>query len=123
MQLTKNFHMVEFDCRDGSKVPYQYVPNVTRLADCLQTIRDHIGTPIHITSAYRSPAHNSAVGGAEKSQHLIGKAADLVSNSLTPRQLYDIIEHLIKNGKIREGGLGLYNSFVHYDIRDGKARW
>ena len=122
MQLTKNFNMLEFDCKDGTKVPYEFVPNVTRLSDQLQIIRDHVG-PLHILSGYRTESHNASIGGASHSQHLLGKAADMASRTHSPSKLKDVIEQLIIQGKIKDGGIGLYSSFLHYDIRENKARW
>jgi uncharacterized protein YcbK (DUF882 family) len=123
MRITKNFSLNEFDSRDGVPVPTELIPNIVRLADCLQIIRDTIQAPLHINSAYRSPSHNKKVGGAHNSQHLYGKAADITSRNHTPHQLFVIIDRLIKEGKIREGGLAEYKGFVHYDIRGVKARW
>jgi uncharacterized protein YcbK (DUF882 family) len=122
-QLTNNFHLNEFKCRDGSHVPDEYHTNVETLADNLQVLRTEIGIPIKITSGYRSPNYNKRVGGAKKSQHLEAKAADLVVVGLTTTELREIILRLIKEGSMTEGGVGLYNSFVHYDIRGQKRRW
>ena len=123
MKLTDNFSLAEFNSKDGAEMPSEVLENVIELACNIQVIRDEIGCPLHINSSYRSPAHNKAIGGVKNSQHLLGKASDLTSRNHTPKQLYDVIESLIKDGKISEGGLGLYNSFVHYDIRGTKARW
>ena len=97
--------------------------NVIELAFNLQIIREAIGKPIIINSAYRTPEYNKSIGGASKSQHLLGKAADIRVSGLTAKELHQVIEGLIKKGEIKEGGLGLYNTFVHYDIRGTKARW
>lgn len=125
MKLTKNFSLPEFACHDtkGTPVPKKYLSNVQRLADNLQVLRDHLGEPVRVLSGYRTAAHNKAIGGAKKSQHLTAKAADIVVKSKTPGQLATIIEHLIKIGKMKQGGLGIYNGFVHYDIRGKRARW
>ena len=120
--ITKNFNINEFKCKDGTPVPSELLKNVIELANNLQIIRDYIDLPITILSAYRTEKHNKKVGGAKKSQHLQGKAADLLTE-LNSKKLYDIIEFLINEGKINEGGLGLYDIFVHYDIRGVKARW
>lgn len=122
MRLTENFSREEFDSKDGAEMPEEVLENVKELAKNLQVIRDHIKMPIKINSGYRSPEYNKKVGGADKSQHLFAKAADL-NTSLAPQVLHKIILNLIEEGKIKEGGLGLYNSFVHYDIRGKKARW
>lgn len=120
--LTENFSINEFHCKDGTPVPSELFANIKELAENLQKIRDFIGIPILILSAYRSPKHNKKVGGAKNSQHLQGKAADL-KTKLKPKDLYNIILDLIDKGVIKEGGVGLYDTFVHYDIRGVKARW
>ncbi len=123
MKLTKNFSLDEFDCNDGSKMPDDVVLNVVELADQLQILRDFIGKPIKINSGYRSPAYNRKIGGAKSSQHKLGKAADIRVDGISPRELHGIIEELISDGRMKQGGLGRYNSFTHYDIRGTKARW
>tara|TARA_R110002072_G_C7819582_1_gene523227 strand:- start:37 stop:420 length:384 start_codon:yes stop_codon:yes gene_type:complete len=123
MRLTKNFTKREFKSKDGSKMPIEVLENVKELALNLQVLRDFLGEPLRINSAYRSEAHNKSVGGSSRSQHLLGKASDLRVKGLDSEDLYHIIEALINEGKIKEGGLGLYSSFVHYDIRGTRARW
>lgn len=123
MNLTKNFKLVEFACKDGTPVPEKYLDNVKKLAKNLQVIRDHIGEPISITSGYRTPSHNKKVGGKPASQHLTASAADITTRNKTPKQLKAIVEELIKEGKLSIGGIGLYSGFLHVDIREGKARW
>jgi len=123
MKLTINFNLSEFQSKDGSPMPSNVLANVRELANALQTIRASIGVSLNINSAYRSPEHNKRVGGSPNSQHLIGKAADLSNSKLPPAQLAEVIEELISRGYIPEGGIGIYNTFVHYDIRGTKARW
>ena len=123
MKLTNNFTLEEFACKDGSATPVELVPNLQKLANNLQSLRDEIGLPVHINSGYRSAAYNKAIGGAKFSQHANGKAADITVKGLTPYHVYRIILDLISKGKMQEGGLGIYDSWVHYDVRDGKARW
>jgi len=99
--------------------------NVIELAEQLQILRDHIGKPIRINSAYRSKEYNRRIGGVRNSMHIIGKAADLVASGMSARELNGVIIDLIRAGKMKEGGVGLYVSqgFVHYDIRGTRARW
>ena len=123
MQLTKNFHSDEFKSKDGAETPCEALANLKELALNLEVLRAELGKPIHINSGYRSPEHNKKIGGATKSQHKEGKAGDLKVKRMKPYQVYNIIQRLISEGKMKEGGLGLYNSFVHYDIRGTKARW
>ncbi|MDO5106587.1 D-Ala-D-Ala carboxypeptidase family metallohydrolase [Capnocytophaga sp.] len=123
MQLTKNFTKKEFECRDGSVMPLQVLENVKIVAEQLQILRDFVGKSIVINSGYRSPSYNKRVGGAPKSQHLLGKAADITIVGLSPKKVAQIIENLIKEGKMKQGGIGIYKGFTHYDIRGVKARW
>ncbi len=123
MQLTINFSKKEFDSKDGAEMPSDVLPNVRELAQNLQKLRDYLGKSITINSGYRSPKHNLSVGGSPSSQHLLGKAADIVVQGMSPIEIAQIIENLIKKGVLKEGGIGIYDTFVHYDIRGKKARW
>jgi uncharacterized protein YcbK (DUF882 family) len=122
-QLTANFHIREFKCNDGTKVPEELFDNVKELAENLQVLRDDICEALHINSAYRHKIYNDKIGGSPKSKHLEAEAADLVSKSFTPKQLAARIKKLILAGKMKQGGVGIYKSFVHYDIRGTEARW
>jgi len=123
MKLTKNFSKHEYDCNCGCKMPIDVLKNIKRLATQHQVIRDYIKEPIKITSGYRCEAHNRDIGGVLGSKHTKGLAGDLQVNDLSPIQLNLIIEYLINRGDILQGGLGVYNTFIHYDIRGRKARW
>lgn len=123
MQLTNNFNLEEFRCHDGTPVPNELLPNIELLAANLQKLRDYLGEPVRVNSGYRTPVYNAKVGGKKKSQHLLAKAADITVKSKTPKQLAAIIEKLIANGTMLQGGLGVYPGFVHYDVRKTKARW
>ncbi len=123
MQLTTNFNLIEFACHDGSPVPEELIPNVQELANNIQVLRDCIGEALHVNSGYRTPSYNKKVGGKPLSQHLKAKASDLTAKSYTPKKLAAAIEKLIAEKKMKQGGLGIYPGFVHYDIRGTKARW
>ncbi|MRI63986.1 DUF882 domain-containing protein [Ornithobacterium rhinotracheale] len=123
MKLSKDFDLSEFECHDGSKTPDFALKNLRELASNLQVLRDFLCKPIMVNSGYRSVAHNRKIGGKVNSQHLQGKAADIRVEGVTPEKLASTIERLIYNGKMKQGGLGIYPTFVHYDIRGTKARW
>ena len=123
--MTKNFSIGEFECKCGCIMPDDVLYNIVKLVNQLQTIRDIIKTPIQINSAYRCEAHNKSIGGSSKnSQHILGKAADIVVKGYDPSlEILPLIEELINEGQILQGGLGDYKNFTHYDIRKNKARW
>ena len=126
MKLTSNFSKSEFECKSGEEIPLDVLENVKLLAIQLQKIREYVGKPIRINSAYRSEAHNKAIGGVKTSQHILGKAADITIDTFTPDEVVSIIENMLTNemlGGFYIGGLGSYNTFTHIDIRDKKARW
>jgi len=123
VQVTKNFNLNEFNSKCGRPMPENIKKNIIELIHNLQVIRDEVKVPISITSGYRSPEHNAKVKGAKDSQHVKGTAVDFKVQGLTPKQVAVIVEKLIKEGKIKQGGVGIYPSWVHYDIRGVKARW
>lgn len=123
MKLTENFNLSEFKCPKEGLPTGEILENAKELADNLQVLRDEIKLPIRIISAYRSPDYNKSIGGAEKSQHMYGKASDIKVEGMTPVEVHKVILKLISDGKMKQGGVGLYETFVHYDTRGTRARW
>lgn len=70
----------------------------------LQPIRDAYGKPIYVSSGYRCPKLNKAVGGVPTSQHLRGEAADIYVKG-DNKELFIVIKKLIDEGKITVGQL------------------
>ena len=62
-----------------SNVPHnlEHVENLVVLAQLLEEIREHYGSPIIVTSGFRVPIVNAIVGGVPNSYHLTGRAADI----------------------------------------------
>lgn len=89
--------------------------NVLPLVVALNEIRRRAGIPISLSSVYRSPAYNRAIGGASRSLHMQFKAADIVSR-LSPSRLAVIAREVRADG-IFTGGIGVYRTFVHVDVR------
>ena len=114
-KLSDNFTVREFACQDGS----DKVLIDTDLVKLLQKIRDHFGKPITINSAYRSVSHNRKVGGVSNSQHVKGTAADIVVSGVAPVEVAKYAEYIMPN----KGGIGVYSSFVHIDVRTSRSRW
>ncbi len=86
MHLTPHFKLSEFThSNTAQKLGLDNTPtaaalvNLPRTAQMLESVRAHLGVPITITSGYRSPALNRAVGGVTSSDHAQGMAADVVA--------------------------------------------
>lgn len=115
-KLEDNFKVSEFACKDGT----DSVLIDTTLTSILQIVRNYFGKAVTITSGYRTKAHNAAVGGASNSQHLQGKAADIVVKGVRAATVYNYLNSVLGNW----GGLICYNTeqFVHVDTRSNKYR-
>jgi len=122
-KLTKSFTFAEFESNDGAVMPPEVKKNIQELAKNLQIIRDYVGKPIKINSGYRSPGQNEKVGGRSQSKHMIGQAADFTIPGMKTSEVLAIVEKLIALKKIKQGGVGYYPTWIHYDIRGTKARW
>lgn len=101
MRLSRNFMLREFvnsttASRKGisNKPTEVHLANLKLLIDnVIQPIRDKIG-PIRVTSGYRSPALNRAIGGSSRSQHSRGMAADIQfvrDNEMDNKVIFDTI--------------------------------
>jgi uncharacterized protein YcbK (DUF882 family) len=123
MKLSTNFNLDEFASADGTAPSGEVLKNLTELAKNLEVLRKHIGQPIRVTSGFRSREHNKKIGGATNSFHVLGMASDIQVDKMSPEQVAKAIELLIAEGKMKEGGLGIYRTWVHYDVRGTKARW
>ena len=123
MGLSKNFSKSEFECKCGCEMPGDVLENVKEVAKQLQFIRNQVEKPIKINSAYRCLEHNRSIGSNDTSQHVLGKAADIVIAEFIPIEVKNLLDVFMESGDIKQGGLGLYNTFVHYDIRGTKVRW
>ena len=115
----RHFRREEFGCRCKGKCGGFPVEPDGELVKLLDDIREELGQPIFINSAIRCSEHNSAVGGVKNSQHLLGKAADIHAPGISPETLAAMAEKYLTG----RGGIGVYDTFVHIDVRGTKARW
>ena len=85
-KLSTNFHLREYECScsdcQETLVDLDHVKK-------LQKLREDLGVSIKITSAYRCPKHNAAVGGSAKSQHKEGSATDIQVSGMEPTAVQD----------------------------------
>lgn len=114
-KLSANFKVSEFKCNDGS----DKVLISDELVTLLQNIRDHFGKAVVINSAYRTETYNKKIGGAAHSQHVLGTAADIVISGVSPLAVAQYAEYL----QPKSGGIGVYTSFTHVDVRANRSRW
>lgn len=113
-KITENFSITEFHCKDGVRVPYGYVHNCIYIACILQLLRDCLGVPIYINSAYRTYSHNLAIGGSKKSNHLQALAVDIRQDLHDNKKFYNMLQEFIALGLIPAGELIYYETFIHY---------
>lgn len=113
--LSKHFNRSEFACKCGCG--FDTIDAAT--LEILEAVREHFDSPVVVNSAARCASHNKAVGGSPNSQHLYGRAADIVVKGVAPKDVHRWID-----ANHPSASLGLYNSFVHVDTRtNGPARW
>ena len=80
--------------------------------DKLQSLRDRLGKPLIVRSAYRSPEHNRAVGGATRSKHMDGAAFDIAMSN------HDPVAFEAASREVGFLGFGFYprSGFIHVDL-------
>lgn len=114
MKISEHFYVREFACKNGCK--YVLISKV--LVQILEKLRQKIGEEIYINSGFRTPTYNKKVGGAILSYHQYGMAADIRAKTKTPKELYEILDDMLKGW----GGLELHDTFVHVDTREKEWR-
>lgn len=115
-KISPHFGVWEFKCKDNSRV----IVLDKALVELLEIIRLHYNKPLHINSGYRTVQYNASLkNSSPKSQHILGKAADIWLDDISPKQLYSWLDSSYPNSL----GIGIYNTFVHVDVREGKSRW
>ncbi|WP_256761391.1 D-Ala-D-Ala carboxypeptidase family metallohydrolase [Cohnella sp. WQ 127256] len=116
IDVSKNFKLYEFECHDGNH-QVKLDPEVVIL---LQKLREKIGKPLKINSAYRTPEYNRKISGSPNSQHIEGKAVDI---SCPKGMTVDQLSRIAKGVGFK--GIGKYpkQNFVHMDVRDNAKEW
>ena len=102
---------------------FEVVDNLNKLADYLDVIREKVGKPILISSGFRCPVLNKAVGGVSNSQHQKGLAADLICADM------ESLEKVLRetggfDQLIKEHRKGSTSFWFHVSVapRNGKPR-
>lgn len=113
MKLSENFTLEELTAsitaanRKIDNTPDKAaLESLTKLCkEVLQPIRNKYGHSIIVTSGYRCPKLNAAVGGAKTSQHMKGQAADIKCTATAKAELFHLIKKMIENKEIKVGQL------------------
>lgn len=104
--LSPHFSRSEFRSKPGGEL----IHIDHALIETLERIRAIDGRPLRIVSGYRTPERNRAAGGAARSQHPQGRAADIEPGRCTPDQAWAA-------GAV---GIGIKSGWViHVDTRPG----
>ena len=115
-QISKHFNSSEFECSCG-KCDTQYIDD--KLIEKLEIVREKFGKPIRVTSGYRCPTHNKAIGGKDNSSHVSGLAGDITPKLITLDSLDELYE--ICYNTFNNIGDGRNKKFIHVDVRPPKA--
>lgn len=110
--VSPHFKYREYACKDGSE-PIIIAKTLVKL---LENIRVHFNAPVTITSGYRTPAHNKAVGGRPLSYHMKGMAADIQVKNHTSKEVAEYASKALGDA----GGVIRYTNFVHVDVRSNE---
>lgn len=115
LRLAPHFRVREFACSDGTDTVFVS----PELVEVLEAIRTRLDRAVTVNSGYRTEAKNKAVGGAAYSRHKYGMAADISVKGISPARVAECAEELMPG----KGGIGVYGSFVHVDVRPERSRW
>jgi hypothetical protein len=128
-RLSKHFTVEEFDCHNGARVMQRDYNGLEYLCKTfLEPLRKKFGR-VRINSGYRTKEYNASIGGASNSMHVYtihdgnDQAADITCQRGTPREWHAVLANIRRKKRGGNGGLGLYGTFLHVDIRDYKADW
>lgn len=120
--LSEHFDTSEFGvaCRCGCGFGSEEHDTNPELWAALENLRSRLGNkPIFVNSCARCKSYNRSVGSTDTSQHVLGNAADIVVQGVTPREVANIAEELWPDAY----GIGRYKQFTHIDVRRTRARW
>jgi N-acetylmuramoyl-L-alanine amidase/Peptidase M15 len=119
--ISKYFRVIEATHGEFARTPMansQIARNILDLAAELDKLREELGHPIGVTSWYRPPAINAAVGGVADSQHIHGCAADIYP--LSDMDIYEF-QNWVDERWFGALGTGAHLGFVHVDMRNKKG--
>lgn len=120
MKLSPNFSLQEmtqseYAARHGlDNTPDQAtIENLKRTAALLEEVRAVCGTPIIVSSGYRSPQVNAGVGGSKTSQHVVGCAADIRALKMS---INELMQKIVRSTIQYDQVIIEFNSWVHISV-------
>lgn len=120
VSLSPHFNSVEFDCACKRGTCSTTLID-DELVQGLEVLRSNLG-PIKVNSGFRCVPHNAEIGGKEKSQHLLGIAADV--KCVKGYSGFAIAREAERISCFFHGGIGMGSDWSHLDVRqNGPARW
>jgi hypothetical protein len=130
MKLSNSFNLIEFTSSEtASRRGIDNTPSIAVIENLrllcenvLQPLRDKYGKSINITSGYRSPKLNKAIGGSSTSQHCFGQAADIQVDKKDYLKVWEILKTLPFDQIIWEFGTESAPDWIHVSFVQGKNR-
>ena len=109
MKISENFDLREVEYSHtavylgiDNAAPQDVIGNARKFAQLvLQPVREKIGMPFDVSSWYRSPALNKAVGGSATSSHITGMAVDFTIRGMTAQETYEAVLVALKDMRIQ----------------------
>lgn len=134
MKLTDNFSLSEFEASDtaarlgiDNSIPKELMQNVVNLATWLQILRNRLtkrlgkNVPIIISSGYRCPKLNKAIGGSATSSHMSALAADIKVPGVSVDSLFELIRELMWDMPADQV-IHEFGRWVHVGLAKAKSR-
>lgn len=124
-QITKNFNINEFKCSANGEmiINADVIAHIQRL----QKLRDWYAKPMTVNSGYRTLEYNRSIKSPDTSMHIIGIATDiLLPYYLRKEENYQALKkkwYEICAADGLGGGVGFYNTFMHFDSRLRRGFW
>ena len=120
-EFTRYFAAIRGGVRN-SEPPMKLWANIVPTLRLADRLREHYCLPCVITSSYRSPSYNAAVGGAPGSMHMQFRALDIQIRGTAASSVHALLKLWRDQGRWK-GGLGRYRAFTHIDTRGHNASW
>lgn len=118
--ITQNFKVKEFACKDNTQELYI---DIDFVKEKLQAIREYKNKPIKIISGYRTQSYNQKCGGAKNSKHLTGEAIDfafLDDDIMNIENIFYLANDINNNFKIKRIGIYINRNINYLHIDNGQ---